>query len=193
MISFQNAMSNMAEKQEKLETENKLLKLKVQELECNMEELQQYTRNRNIQIDGIPKKNDEKLKEIVQTIGSKIDVNIKESDIDAIHRIPTRSTTNPEPIVVQFVTRQMKETMMVKAKTTRISTNDINTQYPNKPVYINDHLTKYRKQIMFEVRRLKNEKNYKFLWSRNGKIFIRKDENSVVINLNNLDDLKKIV
>ncbi|XP_008479185.1 spindle pole body component 110-like [Diaphorina citri] len=196
MGSIQNVLNTMSEKQEKLENENKMLKTKVQELECSMEELQQYTRNKNIQIDGVPKQPNENLKEIVKTIGNKIDVPIKEEDIDAIHRIPTRSTNNPEPIVVQFLTRQMKEGVIQKAKSARLSTNDINVHVPiglDRPIYVNDHLTRQRKEIMFQARQMKTERNYKFLWTRNGKIFIRKDERSVVINLNTKEDLKKIV
>lgn len=158
-----------------------------------MDELEQYTRNKNIQIDGIPPKKDEDLRNIVIDIGKKIEIEINKSDIDAIHRIPTRSTKMPEPIVVQFMSRQMRESMVQKGKEKKICTNDIGIQGETKQVYINEHLTRKKKHILFEARRLKYEKQYKYLWTRNGKIFIRKEDNSGVINLNTIDDLKKIV
>lgn len=193
MGTMQNTINSMAEKQEKLELENKSLRMKVNQLEISVDEMDQYSRIKNIQIDGVPVTRDEDLKEVVKTMGQKIEVNIKTEDIDAIHRIPSRSNANPEPIVVQFVTRQMKENVVKKSKEKRVCTDDLNMQCANKPVFVNEHLTRKRKNIMFEARKLKNEKNYKFLWSRNGKILIKKNETSTTIQLNSLDDLSKII
>uniref|UniRef100_A0A8D8SSS6 FP protein C-terminal domain-containing protein n=1 Tax=Cacopsylla melanoneura TaxID=428564 RepID=A0A8D8SSS6_9HEMI len=193
MGNMQNTINAMAEKQEKLEIENRSLRMKVNQMEISVDEMDQYSRIKNIQIDGVPVTRDEDLKEVVKTMGQKIEVNIKSEDIDAIHRIPSRSNANPEPIVVQFVTRQMKENVVKKSKEKRVCTDDLNMQCANKPVFVNEHLTRKRKNIMFEARKLKNEKNYKFLWSRNGKILIKKNETSITIQLNSLDDLAKII
>lgn len=193
MSMFQSTLNKMAEKQEILEKENKDLKIRVEELEISMDDLQQYTRNKNIQIDGIIKVKDENLKDIVIAIGEKVNLTIQNNDIDAIHRVPTRSKINPEPIIVQFLSRQMKESIVQKVKSTTITTKDLNINGIEKQIYVNDHLTTKKKELMYEARQLKKAKNYKFLWSKNGKIFIRKNETSTVISLNNLDDLKKIV
>lgn len=180
-------------RQQKLEEENQELKIKVRSLESSMDELEQYTRNKNVQIDGIPPKQDENLRDMMMEIGRKIEVEIKSEDIDAIHRIPTRSSKAPEPIVVQFLTRQMRDSVVLKAKNKKVYTKDLNIAGESKPIYVNEHLTRKKKHILFEARRIKFEKNYKFLWTKSGKIFIRKEERSPVINLNTIDDLKKIV
>lgn len=200
-LNFNNGMledalkkiEDMSGRQDKIEEENKELKIKVRTLETSMDDLEQYTRNKNIQIDGVPPKVNENLKEMMVEIGKKIDVDIKNEDIDAIHRIPTRSTKVPEPIVVQFLTRQMREAVVQKAKSSKVCTKDLNIDGESKPIYVNEHLTRKKKHILFEARRIKFDKNYKFLWTKAGKIFIRKDERSTVINLNSIDDLQKIV
>lgn len=180
------------EKQNMLEAENENLKLKIKHLENSIDDIEQYSRNKNIQVDGIPVQKDENLREMIQELSKKIDVNIKKEDIDAIHRVPTRSTKNPEPIIVQFLTRQMKEDIIAKSRGSNLNTNDLGMNC-SKTIYINDHLSKTKKQLMYEARQLKKSKEYKFIWSRNGKIFVRKTETSNIININTFDDLQKIV
>ena len=38
----------------------------------------------------------------------------------------------------------------------------------------------------------KHDLHYKFLWSRNGNIYIRKDTSPPIININSLEDVKKL-
>lgn len=193
MEEFLIKMDRMTENQLKLEKENEELKMELKSVKMVVEELEQYTRNKNIQIDGIPEEKDENLKQLMIDIGKKIQVEIEEKEIDAIHRIPsTIKNKNALPIVVQFTTRQLRETIMTKVRKTKITTKDLNKGGEIKPIFINEHLTKTKKQIMFEARKIKFEKAYKFLWSRNGKVLIRKDENSRVFELKTFDDLQKI-
>uniref|UniRef100_A0A8D8Z9A5 FP protein C-terminal domain-containing protein n=2 Tax=Cacopsylla melanoneura TaxID=428564 RepID=A0A8D8Z9A5_9HEMI len=192
MDGIQDSLKKITVRQQKLEEKNKELEKTLMKVEQRNEELEQYTRNKNIQLDGIPKLETENLEEIMKEIGKKIEVPIENKDIDVIHRIPTRSTTAPEPIVVQFLTRKMRDNIVQKAKTSRISTKDLKMNCTERPIFINEHLTPLRKQILFEARKLKTDQNYKFLWVKGCKIFIRKTETSPVIQLNCMEDLKKI-
>uniref|UniRef100_A0A8D8YDL7 FP protein C-terminal domain-containing protein n=1 Tax=Cacopsylla melanoneura TaxID=428564 RepID=A0A8D8YDL7_9HEMI len=193
MGNMQKTMNKMTERQDQLEKENKELKVQLKELKYTVEDLQQYTRNRNVQIDGIPSKQDEDLRMMMKNIGEKIEVKILDSDIDKIHRIPTKSTNNPEPIVVQFTTRRVRDEIVKKAKEKKPCTNDLQMQCTNRNIYVNEHLTPQKKQILYEAKKIKEEKQYKFLWCKNGKIFVRKDEKSMTIHLNSREDLNKII
>ncbi|KAL1446425.1 hypothetical protein WDU94_005681 [Cyamophila willieti] len=192
MSEMQRTINEMKNKQEQMEIENRELKKKVKDLEASNEDLEQYSRIRNLQLDGIPKANDEDLEEVVKEMGHKVGVTIRNEDIDAIHRIPTRSTTNVEPIVVQFTTRKMRDALLKKTKETRINTTDIKINGPQKPVFINEHLAPKRKQLLMKAKAKKNEHNFKFLWTKGGKIFVRKTEDSRVIPIRTLDDLDQI-
>uniref|UniRef100_A0A8D8YTP8 FP protein C-terminal domain-containing protein n=1 Tax=Cacopsylla melanoneura TaxID=428564 RepID=A0A8D8YTP8_9HEMI len=185
-------MKEIKQCQQKLERENREMKEQMKKMAEENEGLQQYTRIRNIQIDGVPVENDENLEDVMLEIGKKINVNIKKEEIDAIHRIPTRIKKNTEPIIVQFVTRKLRESVLKNAKANRITTKDLKATWQERPIFINEHLTPQRKQLMYEARKIKEEKGYKFLWTKGGKIFIRKDENSRTIQLYSLEDLDKI-
>lgn len=184
-------LKEVKEKQKILEAENKTLKAQLKAVHTVVEDLEQYTRNRNIQVDGIPEEKEENLREIMIDIGQKIDVKIENDMMDAIHRIPSQNERN-SPIVVQFTTRQVRDSIMTKVKKTKITTRDLGRQGDEKIVFVNEHLTKKKKQIMFEARKLKKEREYKFLWTKNAKIFIRKAEKTPVIELKDFDDLERI-
>lgn len=189
---FINEMKEMREKQDTLMKENMELKEKVKTMEHAVEEMEQYSRNRNIQIDGIPIQKDENLEEMVKVISKEIDVEINNGEIDVVHRIPTRSKKHPEPIIVQFTTRRKRDEMIQKGKEKKINTTTFNLSGPTNDVYINEHLTKQRKQLVYEAKQIKKAKNYKFVWTKGGKVFIRKNETSNIIQLHTLEDLEKI-
>lgn len=192
---FLTEMGSFRVKQKQLEEENEELKMKVKSMTVALEDLDQYSRNKNIQIDGVPEEKSENLRELVVELGKLIEVTMEPKEIDAIHRIPTRNEKNAKspPIVVQFTTRQLREKILTGMRIKKIMTGDLMKTGEQKPVYVNEHLTRTKKNIMFEARKLKFDKGYKFLWSRNGRIMIRKDEQAKVIELQSLDDLKRIV
>lgn len=184
-------MRTIKDRQKNLEKENETLRYQLKTVSQVVEDLEQYTRNRNIQIDGITPDDDENLREMMITIGKKIEVDIEDKAIDAIHRIPSQNEKN-SPIIVQFTTRQIREKIMTNIKNTKITTKDLGRKGEERTVFVNEHLTKNKKQLMFEARKLKKTNEYMFLWSKNGKIFIRKGERTPVIELKNFDDLGRI-
>lgn len=185
-------MKELKKRQVSLENENEMLKEKVRKMEISVEDLEQYSRNRNIEINGIPFTKDENLEKIVKDIGIDINVEIKDGEIDVVHRIPTRNNKNPEPVVVQFLSRKKRDEMIQKAKDKQITTTTLNMSGPQRTIYINEHLTKQRKRLLYETKQKKKEMAYKFVWTKGGKVFLRKNETSNVIQVRTFEELDYI-
>ena len=49
------------------------------------------------------------------------------------------------------------------------------------------------KILLGKVNQIRKSKQYKFLWTRNGNIYVRKNENTNVISITRNSDLVKIV
>ena len=62
----------------------------INKLQIRMRNTEQYNRNRNIEISGVEAQKDEDLKKFMDNIAEKINVQYNESDIDIIHRLPSR-------------------------------------------------------------------------------------------------------
>ncbi|KAH9378010.1 hypothetical protein HPB48_009386 [Haemaphysalis longicornis] len=70
-------------------------------------------------------------------------------------------------------------------------TDDI--EYTTKhPVYINEHPCPQKKKLLGKIIAKKKELGWRFAWSRNGKVFKRKIENSKIVRIACKADLTKM-
>lgn len=56
-------------------------------------------------------------------------------------------------------------------------------------IYINEHLTKVRRHLLYKTKEVAREKHYKYVWINEGDILIRKDDQSKVIRIRELGDV----
>lgn len=167
--------------------ENAVLKGRVDELTMEIVELQQYSRRTNVEISEVPEIDNENVEELTESIIKALD--LQKSDIVTAHRIPTRNPTRKKPIIVQFKTKAAKDACVKSAKIKKIKASQINTSFPDTSVYVNDHLCPAMKSLFFEARKFKKNNNYKFCWTRDAKIFLRKNESSKAIRIRKLSDI----
>lgn len=131
---------------------------------------------------------------IVKTIGTALGVELTAEDIDACHRLGPKTDGRRRGIIVKFVRRQTKEEMLRKRKVKRnLNTSDIGiSSGPAEIVYMNESLSPARRRVLNAARLLRREQNFSFVWVKNGKIFLRKDEGSKAIMLTNLDQVSEL-
>lgn len=163
------------------------------ELKNKIHELEQYSRSKNIELVGVPETPGENLDTVMSKIGEKLGMSISSNQIDAIHRVPTKSSTQPKPIVVRFHSRRTKEAIINKARKTKIQAVDLCVDLPDTPIYVNEHLTQENKRLIHLAGLKRRELKYKFLWTRGGHIFIKKTEESPPIKITCDQDIAKIV
>ncbi|KAH9371925.1 hypothetical protein HPB48_021056 [Haemaphysalis longicornis] len=84
-----------------LKVEKEELERYVSDMQTEMTQLKQFIRKQNIEIKGIPQEPKESLAEIIQKIGEKVDAKLEPSDIDVVHRVPTKEPTQTN-IIVRF-------------------------------------------------------------------------------------------
>lgn len=176
---------------EALKAEKEGLKQTLANARKEITEFKQYSRKNNIEIKGIPQLKDESLTEVVQKIGDKVGVRVQPSDIDVVHRVPTkeRGSTN---VIVRFVSRTARDNLVQAARKKRLTARQIGFEH-EAPIYVNDHLCPEYKVLLGLAIAKKKEKNWKFVWVGQSKILARKAENANVVHIATTDDLAKIV
>lgn len=184
-------------KNAKLDSENGALGAKCQVLENRVADLQsrllqveQYSRNCNLEIQGVEKKENENVVEIVSKIGMAISEPISETDIVACHRVPTRNSDKSN-ILVQFKSRDKRESALKKAKKMRLTNEDLGFE-STLPIYVNEHLCPTLKRLLGMAIKKKHEHQWKSVWSFKGKIYAKQTENSQMIQIADERDLAKI-
>lgn len=172
--------------------ENKQLKSQNHSLTRKVEELEQYSRLGNVEIKGIPCSQGEDCVTIMQTLGNKINCPVSPSDLDIVHRVPTRSN-DKKNIIARFCSRAKKADFVSKARKAKLCLSDIGFSGSfNAPVFVNEHLTPGNKALFSKALTLKREKNWMFLWTDNCQIKARKTTNSRVLRIRDESDLGRI-
>ena len=150
-----------------------------------------------IHIHGIPLSQDEDTNDIVIKVGELIGVTVEEDDISVSHRLPVNYKykgvkANPT-IIVKFVRRDIKDQFYSSRKDLRgYSTEDLGYSTTNN-IYINESLTEVNKGLFKEALKAKKSLKYKFIWTSNGKVYLRKDTDTKIIHIKNGDDIKRLL
>lgn len=164
---------------------------KVQEISWNtakrMDILEQYSRRENVIINGIPKKDNENVREIVKKVAEKLKVPLYDYSIISAHRLPSKQNTYP--IVAKLLDRDVKTALVKASKKEKINSGLLNYETV-QPIYCDDHLTYGTRSILNTAKKLRENNIIKFVWIRNCNVYIRENENSKAIIIRSLEQLE---
>ena len=124
------------------------------QIECSLDETQQYPRRDCLEITGVTIKPDDKPKQIVKEIGSLIGVEIEDSDIVAAHKLPDSKKVKNR-MIVKFLQRQKREEVykrrgnLAGKNTSHLPSQSVaETSAGNSKTFINESLTTYHKSLL---------------------------------------------
>lgn len=153
----------------------------------------------NIVITGLPETPNEAVTEIFNSISKKIKSESTHKNLSDIHRIPARNGI--KPLIVKFVSKLEKEAWLVNFQGTSrmdtegpgLSTFSVCKNLPAGRIQAHHYLFPAQMTLLRDTRKAATEKGYKFTWIRDGKILVRKDENSrAVMVIKSESDLTKL-
>ncbi|XP_028406806.1 uncharacterized protein LOC114529249 [Dendronephthya gigantea] len=172
----------------------------VENLSKSIDNAQQYSYSFNVKLLGIPEL---KAKEsAIQTstlcvqIFNAMGVQVTLQDVDIAHRVPTRRNNDgrPKPIVCKFIRRLAREQVMaVRRDIKKIDPRLVGLpeeSLANAAVY--DHLTPKTQQLLADAKRFKDENDFRFFWTKNSMVYLRKHEDSRAIKIKDQRDLANL-
>lgn len=200
-------------KQEKLEQENTNLRQSITQIKELYEDkndmLENRTRNSNIEIKNMPETAKEDVVKIVELIGKAVGLqDIKEGDIQVAHRVdPFNKDKNKgqRAIVVHMGSRYLRNKWLKQYKIFNSPNSDgqrkvltakcINKNLPDTPIYLNEHITGKRKNLLNATKAFAKENHFKYVWVKDAFILIKKEEEDKKVlkisTMNELEELKK--
>ncbi|KAL0852985.1 hypothetical protein ABMA27_012768 [Loxostege sticticalis] len=196
----QSTLKSMAE----LREENTTLRSTLSNLNGRVEQLEQQARASNIELQCIPEKKSENLINIMTSICKVVKCVVKSENIVKCTRIAKIDSTSSRPrsVVVQLNSSLVRDQILAavknynrskKASEDKLNTTDIGLSCAKTPIFVSEHLTPSNKSLHAAARMRAKEKKYKYVWIRNGKIFVRKDDDKDYIMIRDTDSLNKIV
>uniref|UniRef100_A0A8D8U173 PHD-type domain-containing protein n=1 Tax=Cacopsylla melanoneura TaxID=428564 RepID=A0A8D8U173_9HEMI len=193
MKELEQKLVMMEKRLEKTEGENKELKTRVRSMEIQMNELDQKDYNNKIEITGIKNVN-VNVTTVVETIFEK--AGITSGEIQHREEKVTKgseSSAAKTSIVVHFKSQDERNKALGKMKTQKVYMKlGSSVNQDSSYVFINEALCPAYKKLFYEVNRVKKDKRLAFLWVKDGKILLKKTENSSVLKISCGEDLGKI-
>lgn len=183
---------------EAMKAENTALRSTVVTLNERMNNLEQHLRDCNLEIQGVPQHKNENVVEIVKKIGDIVSLKIEDRDILNCTRVASmnKDSQRPRAIIVKLnSTRRRDEVYSAVARfnkahpNNKLSTSHLGTGGNNSLIYVSEHLSPANKALHYAARTKASQLGFKFVWVRNGRIFLRKDETSRFIHVKNLEAL----
>ncbi|XP_028403937.1 uncharacterized protein LOC114526521 [Dendronephthya gigantea] len=154
----------------------KSLQQKADASEDELESLKQYIRRDMLEIHGIPVTEGENTNDIILNIAKLADHTsaLKQDDISISHRLPSRQGQIPA-IIVKFVRRDTRD-KVYKLRRNLFTKTSADLGFPEESrIYINESLTQKGRDLLWAVKEYKRENHYKYVWTKFGKVFLKKD------------------
>lgn len=186
----------------KLEKENVELRSTMGNIVKRLNTIEQQSRSSNMEIQCVPEHRSENVVSTVLQLGTAVGCKIADTDILHATRVAKmdNQSTRPRSIVVKFSTPRTRDSLLAATiKYNKKNPNDklnsahigIATNKP-QPIYVSEHLSAHNKSLHAAARIKAKEMGYRFVWIRNGRIFMRKSESSECISITNIDTLKSL-
>ncbi|KAL4717520.1 hypothetical protein ACJJTC_000669 [Scirpophaga incertulas] len=146
-------------------------------LELELEQRDQLARMNNVEISGIPVSTGENVITLLRDISNKVGYSLDDRDIDGVMR----------------VRRSGKDQFLAAVSSRRgLTTTDINVSGPLHNIYVSDHLSPRNKLLLKRARQAKADMGYSYLWVRDCKILMRRNDKSKAIVIKNDEDITKL-
>ncbi|XP_046753158.1 uncharacterized protein LOC124416272 [Diprion similis] len=130
------------------------------------------------------------LTNVVHNIAKTINANFKHGDIVDIFRAKAKPNKK-QPIIVRMNNNENRNIWLEKRRTLIQTNHNIEGIPKTTKIYINEALTIANKSLLYHTKSFAHENNYKFVWVKDGKIFLRETEESRIIRIDSLTLLQK--
>lgn len=187
---LKNNTTTIKKNEEIIETQKEQIQL----LRGRTEEMDRQARLDLLEFHGIPVSSTEDTDSLVMDVIAKITSLDDSNCISFSHRKfkSSDAKAKPPPIIVKFTSRKIRNNIYEARSKLRPAENSPQAHTDTPKVFIVENLTEKNRNLLFEARDLKKELGYAYLWTNNGKVLIRKNQNSAALQINSMEDLNKM-
>ncbi|KAL4715541.1 hypothetical protein ACJJTC_009167 [Scirpophaga incertulas] len=173
----------------------------ISELRAELNDRDQALLGNDLEIVGIPEEASERTIHLVLSVANKLGVPMEERDLVNVERVGVRrrvsgeesATPRQRPLVVRLARRALRDQLLTAARVRRGATTDgLGLFSPVRPFYVNERLTTSNRNLFYKTRAEAAKVNWKYVWTRDGKIYARKDHGTVRHRLCRESDILKV-
>ena len=157
--------------------------------------MENLSRSNNLEVHGITYKPNEKTDRIIFNTLKIVEPEIKETDIISSFRLKKKRTNRNEttdgPIIVKLANNEIRSRCYYnKKKLAGFAFRDIGIEA--EKIFLNENLCQASRQLFYKANMQKKKFKWKFIWTNNGSIKMKKDHDSQIITIDDEESLKKV-
>lgn len=164
------------------------LQQRVDDLEYDLDNLEQYGRRTSLRFHNVPKPGTDEgntdTESAVISICEKMGVTITSDDIDRSHPIGRPNRNNKLQIICKFKTWKAKNKVFSAKK---------ELQNNSDKIFITEDLTRYRQSIVSKLIEAKKRKSILSFWTFDGRIYIKMEQNGEKLEVTSLDEINRLL
>lgn len=178
---------------DQLENNEEFLKSEVDQLRSQVNDLEQSKLRNNIIIRNIEHQNNENIYDLTSRVLTVVGKSEASNQISSCYRIKNRNASrDPGSIVVSFTNPFIKDTVLELKTSLRIINSDIGFEKNNSQIYIQEHLSYHNQELFYFARQLRKF-GYRFVWSKFGKIYVRKSTSTKTVWIRSKEQVDKLL
>ena len=188
VIGIEEGITYNSKSVDELKSEFSIIKESLPVIKEKVEEQDLVLLNKSVDIQGIPHHPSESLIDIVVKIGEMRGTFITSNNIDLVYRNKSKKS-----VVVRFLQTHVRNSFVQSfqnSSTSPLKTKDIGFTKTDNYIYVNDLLSFHTRKLFFLARTFKKEHDYNFVWTRNQKVYLRKDQEPTALLIKCENDLK---
>ncbi|CAG4943218.1 unnamed protein product [Parnassius apollo] len=194
-------LKTLSDKVRKLEDENVLLQSELSQMNETLQVLDKSSRNCNIEIQSVPEKRSENLLYVLMKLCEVINCPFAESDIKSIRRVAKMkpSSDRPRNIIATLHSEHHRDTIISAVrrfnkanKLCPLNSSHMGLAGEKYNIYISEHLSAECKAVHAAARQWTKINHYKFVWIKYGRVYVRKNEESLAILIRDTSYLSKL-
>lgn len=193
-----------------LENKNVHLETCYKALEERMALLESKEKEKNVEIYGVNWEKEEDVTSTVKNIA--INLGLDPNAICEVKRVgeypssvsadrnengeasPRLRALRPRSLIVTLSSRAARQQWLSKRKTKLTNADVYGKKGDTTPMYINEDLTKYMKQLLWRVKNKLKPEPFKYVWVQDGKILLKRDDpnNKKITAIRTAEDIVRI-
>lgn len=172
----------------------------IAQLKTELQERDQELLANDVEIAGLPEMGNENPVHVILTVAKKLGMEIDERDIVRVDRAgPARAHVEggepprPRPLVVRLARRAQRDALLRAARVRRgVTTEGTGLPGAARRFYVNERLTKFNRQLFHRAREVAVRASWKYVWTRDGKIFVRREHGNIKHRIRSEVDILRV-
>ncbi|XP_075990333.1 uncharacterized protein LOC142985985 [Anticarsia gemmatalis] len=186
---------------EHLKKENESLRIELNILSSRVRTMDQLSRSSNLELQCVPEHKSENLLNTVKQLGRVVNCPINDSDILYCSRVAKNNpkSSRPRTILVKLITPRLRDSLLASTimynkdhPKEKLNSSSLGIDDKKSAIYVSENLTMENKSLHAAARLRAKQLNYKYVWVRGGRIYVRKGPEFESVYIRNSDTLNKL-